>query len=221
MKIFRGLSDKYLNPSSVDGTCQYYKEQRRDPLNNRIFCVFLGIILTQLLLMAGCSIAHASINTNIDLNAIAEIESSGDPFAYNKTSGATGMYQITQGVVSQFNKEYRGGERGFWAYTINNMYNELDGWLVADWYLNTKIPIYLERFNIPDTVSSRLIAYNYGIGHLKKWFKRGAHENQLPLETRNYIKRYFKEMGQSLEIEEGHINRKQPSLQVGRRYRNG
>jgi hypothetical protein len=39
-----------------------------------------------------------------------------------------------------------------------------------------------------------LIAYNWGIGNLRKWFKRGCDWNKLPLETRNYVIKYFKEL---------------------------
>ena len=63
---------------------------------------------------------------------------------------------------------------------------------IADYYLNTEIPRLLKSFNIPDNIETRLGAYNWGVGNIKKlWAKYG--EDWLkysPTETQNYIVKY-------------------------------
>lgn len=135
-----------------------------------------------------CSVkAHAE---DINMDIIADIESSKNPLAYNKESGAVGEYQITDGVIRTFNAEYNPN----FEYQLYLMYQPDYAFTVANWFINTKISSWLNYYDIPDTTTSRLIAYNWGIGHLRKWFKRGSHWNQLPKETRNYIKKYYKEL---------------------------
>lgn len=125
----------------------------------------------------------------INLSIIADIESSGNPLAYNNQSGATGMYQITKGVVYDYNHSVSGSQ-----YTLEDMYEPAWAVIIANWFLNTRIPLWLNNYGIPDTVTSRLIAYNWGIGHLHKWFKHGSQWNRLPNETKKYVKRYYREM---------------------------
>lgn len=140
----------------------------------------------------GASVAHAE---DINLDIIADIESSSEPLAYNRETGATGMYQITLPVIIDFNNEME--EAGIMkGYNLDDMYTPERGKFIAQWYINNKIPSELQIYNIPDTITSRLIAWNWGIGHLRKWFKHGSHWNKLPLETRKYVKKYFKEINQ-------------------------
>jgi hypothetical protein len=58
--------------------------------------------------------------------------------------------------------------------------------MVAEWYLNARIPFFMAIMGIKDTLANRLHAYNAGIGLLR----RGV----MPKETRDYIKKYFKEV---------------------------
>ena len=133
-----------------------------------------------LLMVVFCRVSHAE---EINLDIISVIESSGNNMAYNFKSGATGQYQITETALKDYNKHAR--ENGLTVMEMSWMYEPKYAYMVANWYLNEHIPDLLWDYDIPDTITSRLIAYNWGIGNLRKWFKHGCHWNKLPLETRN------------------------------------
>ena len=155
-----------------------------------MMAISMGLMLVLLFL---CSVkAHAS-PVDINMDIITDIESSNEPLAYNKVSGAVGEYQLKQGVVYDFNREMFDNAVNI-NYSLNDMYSPKKAGQVAQWFINNKIPSELRVYGIPDTVTSRLVAYNWGIGHLRKWFKRGCHWNQLPRETRKYIIKYYKEL---------------------------
>src|SRR3990167_3084441 len=65
--------------------------------------VILGLLMFT---MFSCQAAHASVN----MEAIKQIESGGNPYAFNKSSGARGLYQITPICLKHYN-EYRGTNR--------------------------------------------------------------------------------------------------------------
>lgn len=151
------------------------------------FAVGISMVIAMLLLLfAGKAQAQ-----DINLDIIADIESSHEPLAYNRKSGATGEYQIKPIVLKDYNANNDDGYH--YKYSIDDMYNPTYARLVSGWYINYQIPLYINRMKIPDTPMTRLIAYNFGIGNLRHWFKHGSHWNRLPLETRNYIRRYYKE----------------------------
>lgn len=133
--------------------------------------IVLLVVCSAVEVFAGSSVA-------IDLNKIAIIESSGNPLAYNRNSGATGMYQIMPIVVKEYNNTFRSDLR------VKDMFNSEIALTVSNWYINSKIPEYFRIYKIKDTVENRLWAYNAGIGLLKKGIK--------PLETRKYIAKYNK-----------------------------
>ena len=150
------------------------------------FMVAVCLLGALLLMVVFCRVSHAE---EIKLDIIADIESSGNSLAYN--NGHVGLYQISQGVLTQYNFDTQGGSDDV---KLQDMYIPKEAVWIADWYFNKKIPEYLKAYKIPDTISSRIITWNWGIGHLRKWFKRGCHWNKLPLETRHYIQKYFKEL---------------------------
>lgn len=169
------------------------------------FYVVMAAITLFLLFMAitsFCDISHAQghlehkyiIIDHVDLDTIAQIESSNNPSAYNKESHATGLYQITPTCLEDFNRFYKDREYKKWGLSQNfgvlNMRDMFDvhlAYIVADWYMNKRIPYILKHYEIEDTVKNRLWAYNAGFHKVK----RGI----MPLETRNYIKKYFEEKG--------------------------
>lgn len=156
----------------------------------------IAVWLLMCAVVVGLAIAcHADEPVNINLDVIADIESGSDPMAHNNKSGATGEYQITQVVVDAYNNRTPSITEDTLGnpLALSDMYNPPISEMVANWYLNIKIPRLIWYYSIPDTTTSRLIAYNWGIGHLRHWFKNGAHWNRLPRETRNYIKKYFNE----------------------------
>lgn len=154
------------------------------------FVLAVCIMTALILILAFSKKAHAmSPGGAIDVDIIADIESSNNPYAYN--NGHVGLYQISEGVVIDFNDDME--QAGIWkGYSLNEMYNPIKAHEVAEWFFNIRIPSYLEIYGIPNTITSKIIAYNWGIGHLRKWFKNGSHWNRLPKETRDYVKKYYK-----------------------------
>lgn len=127
-------------------------------------------------LIGGCSTAYAEVY--IDLERIAQIESSGNTMAYNQSSGARGLYQITKPCLTDYMVN-----TGI-DYSMDDMYDPQKSARVANWYINERIPELLRYFDVPDTIDNRLWAYNAGIRALKRKIK--------PSETRAYIKKYHK-----------------------------
>ncbi len=113
----------------------------------------------------------------IDMAKIALIESSNNPKAYNKKSGAVGLVQITKPVLIEYNQRWKTN------WNMEDLYNADLNLLVGTWYMEDRIPQLLHHYKIKDTVRNRLICYNFGIGNLKKGLP-------LPAETRNYIIKY-------------------------------
>lgn len=134
-----------------------------------------GLTALMTIILNSCAMANI---VEINLNRIAFIESNNNPLAYNRNSGATGMYQITPIVVKEYNNTFRSDLR------IKDMFNSEIALTVSNWYINSKIPEYFRVYKIKDTIENRLWAYNAGIGLLKKGIK--------PLETRKYIAKYNK-----------------------------
>jgi soluble lytic murein transglycosylase-like protein len=113
----------------------------------------------------------------IDLTIIAQIESSGNPLAYNLNSKARGLYQITPICL----KDYVQMNDIFYAdpdYLFNPAFNTK----VANWYFNKRIPQLLKHFNKSVTLENVLWAYNAGIGKVIK--------GNMPKETKDYIAKY-------------------------------
>ena len=117
--------------------------------------------------------------SNINMEIIKGIESSGNPLAFNKKSKARGLYQITPIVLKEwgnFNPKEVYSEQQLFDADINTR--------IADWYMNNRIPQMLKAYKLSDTPENRLASYNAGIGYLTK-------KKPLPLETQNYIKKYL------------------------------
>ena len=133
------------------------------------------LILITLILLAGCS-KEPVIAQEVNLKIIAQIESSGNPEAYNKSSGAVGMFQITPICLKDYNQAHKR------HYQLSEMFDPLKAEKVASWYLKQRIPALLKHYGKADTLVNRLIAYNAGIKAVIKGY--------CPDETRNYIKKY-------------------------------
>ena len=116
---------------------------------------------------------------NVDFHAIETIESHGNPHAYNRRSGAVGLYQITPVVLKEYNavKKTR--------LTMRNLYRAETNRAVATWYLTERIPQMLRHFHKPLNVETLLTCYNAGVGYV-------VHGWALPKETKDYIVKYKK-----------------------------
>lgn len=145
------------------------------------------IIVVAILLGAFCGLvvqACFGAEIEIDISRIIQIESSGNPNAYNPNSGAIGLMQITPICLEEWNN-YLWGE----GINIGQLYDPYWNVRVGTWYINVRIPQMLKAYGLEDTVDYRLIAYNAGIGRLRQ-YSRG--EIRLPRETANYITKYKK-----------------------------
>lgn len=119
--------------------------------------------------------------SQIDLVVIARIESNNNPQATNIKENAHGAYQIRPIVLKEYNSFNNSN------LTLKDLHTD-KGRLVADWYLNKRIPQMLRHFNKPVTDRNIIISYNAGISYVVK-------DKPLPTITRAYIRRYENERG--------------------------
>lgn len=134
-----------------------------------------------------------NITESIDINAIESIESTGNPNAVNKRSGASGSMQIHNkrvwdSIVSDMGQTFDWDKHRFHRGASR---------AVGNHYINVMIPKYLNIYKIPDTTETRLAAYNWGIDNLKKAYRLNPKtwQTRIPTETKNYITKYNKIAG--------------------------
>ena len=133
---------------------------------------FIGFMI-MLMIALMISLAYAEI----DLDIIAKIESNYNVKAYNKKSGARGLYQITPVCLEDYNKYNKA------AVTLNDLFSPEVNKKIAKWYLEKRIPQMLKYYNIKITWDNVLWCYNGGIGRVKK--------NIMDNETLLYTERYL------------------------------
>ncbi len=140
----------------------------------RLFYLTLYLFIVGLLLalFGGCWAEE------VNMDIVIQIESGGNPNAYNAKSGAIGLCQITPICLKEYATIF-----GLPEDTID-LYNPKENKWVAQWYMNWRIPQMLKAYNIPDTIDNRLWSYNAGIGNVKKGI--------CPRETKDYIRKYHK-----------------------------
>lgn len=128
---------------------------------------------------------------NIDINKIWGIESSKgqDPNMGKSRAGARGHFQFLEKTWNEIVS--RMGKNWDWR---NGSMNYQKSSQVADYYLNTRIPQMLTYYNIPDTLETRLGAYDWGIGNVKKAWERHGEDwlTHSPTETQDYILQKYK-----------------------------
>lgn len=150
-----------------------FKEEDMDSRSEAVIAwVFAAAFIVMMLLCVSC------FASEVDMEAIKQIESSGNVMAYNRVSKATGLYQITPIVLTEFNHYKKT------SYKQGDLFNPGTNFLIADWYMNKRIPQMFKHFNVKDTVRNRLIAYNAGIVYARNGFA--------PKETVKYIQKYNK-----------------------------
>ncbi len=120
-------------------------------------------------------ISHAKTDNSIDMGKIAFIESSGCKNLIGDNGKALGCYQLHEGVVKEYNQFKKTN------YTHKDVMRPDVGLLIANWYINKRIPAMLKHFGKADTVENRITAYNMGINAVIKG-KRAT----------NYINKYNK-----------------------------
>lgn len=124
-----------------------------------------------LFFVGGCSDpAYATVN----MEAIKQIESAGNPKAHNKRTNARGHYQITPICLAHFREETR------FSFTMDDMFDPKKNEIVAAWYFG-----WLERQGLDDI--EQVAAFNWGIGNVRKWLNG---KKDLPKETQDYLTKY-------------------------------
>lgn len=189
-------------------SCNNCERKRMDNMlfNHRFgWIIKIIAITTVLFIFYSCHVAHAMpeiapsvqtiqtatavliTNTSstvwIDLDIIAQIESSMDYMAYNDRTQATGLYQITPICLKDYNMYHK------LKYTLQDMFNPKRAYIVALWYFNDRIPGLLRHYKIKDNLKNRLVCWNAGIAYLTQ-------HKALPVETKNYIKHYARLKGE-------------------------
>jgi len=122
----------------------------------------------------------------VDVDTIAKIESSNNPRAVNRRTGARGLCQIMKPTWEECTRMMR--KDWSWEEAFDPEKNRA----VADFYLNRRIPQMLRYFKIPDTLETRLASYNWGIGNVKRAYSKYGKDflSVAPRETKNYVKKY-------------------------------
>lgn len=144
-------------------------------------CLWFAVVVLLIACLMGCAPIPCPAE-EVNINIVIQIESNGNPNAYNKKSGAIGLMQITPIVLEEYNK--RKCHPKLYHILTEDLYLPEVNSRVGSWYLNTRIPQMLKTYEISDTIDNRLWAYNAGIGRVKQGIK--------PRETRRYIERYHK-----------------------------
>jgi len=121
----------------------------------------------------------------LNYDAIEQIESSGNPRAYNRNSGARGLRQITPIVLKEWNQLHPNEQ-----YSLEDLFDARINRKIGNWYLEERIPYYLKYYGLEDNVENRLASYNWGIGNVKRIGGIRKNMDMLPRETRNYIEKY-------------------------------
>lgn len=98
----------------------------------------------------------------ININNIIMIESSGDPKAYNESSGARGLMQITPKVLKEWNSLNSSQQ-----HTLDDLFNEEINIKLGSWYLDRIKDHYLPHYGLKGSIENIIVAYNWGIGNLK------------------------------------------------------
>ena len=135
-------------------------------------------VMLCIVLLLFSSMAYAD-DVYVDMQKIRMIESSGNPRAYNVSSQARGLYQITPIVLTKYNNYHPHD-----THTLEQLFSSRVNSKIAHWYMNKRIPQMLHYYNVEDTVNNRLISYNAGISYVV------GNGKVLPSETVQYIAKY-------------------------------
>lgn len=128
-----------------------------------------------------CASAQAE---TMDMDAIKHIESRGNPLAVNTRTQCRGLYQISEICLKEYNQFHHTN------YTPRDLFNPIINETIADWYFHKRLPQLLKQFAIPVNTLNLVASYNWGIGKVVHWHRRGGYLHKLPRETRLYLAQY-------------------------------
>ncbi len=149
----------------------------------RISCILVLLSAISFQLSAVCY-----AQARIDLKAIKVIESSNNPLAYNSRTKCYGLYQISEICLKDFNY-FHGTD-----YRPKSLFDPLLNKKISAWYFK-RIEKMLKFYNVPVSLTAVLASYNWGIGNVLSWHKKGGEFCRLPGMTRAYIRKYKKLSG--------------------------
>jgi len=179
MDYITGLA-KY-NTQRLEDKLEEKRKWEKDYLQTCKWAMWLALFVSIMFL----ALAMNADAVEIDIDKIVMIESSGDPNAVNRGSGCIGLMQINpKAALLDFNYYHST------QYTRLDLFNPQINMRIGQWYITHRIPTMLRHYGIPVTIETVIASYNWGIGHVKRWHKRGMVFAELPRETQNYIKKY-------------------------------
>lgn len=138
---------------------------------------FICGLLLSLLIAPGLSQGAVTVN----MSALRQIESGGDSGAIGDHGKALGAFQIHKAVIDDFNA--KASNKLLQPLSHKDVLRPEIGEIVANWYINQRIPRMLRAFGLQDSLENRLTAYNMGIKAVKKGKV-----------AKEYIRRYKKEI---------------------------
>lgn len=115
------------------------------------------------------------------LHGVMMTESSGNPLAYNTSSGAAGAYQFMPATAREMGLRVDS--------TVDERLDPEKSRAAASVYMRQL----LKRYD--GNVDNALRAYNWGMGNVDKWIANGSDISQLPKETREYTGKVYGNMG--------------------------
>lgn len=115
------------------------------------------------------------------LHGVMMTESSGNPLAYNTSSGAAGAYQFMPATARDMGLRVDS--------TVDERLDPEKSRAAASVYMRQL----LKRYD--GNVDNALRAYNWGMGNVDKWIANGSDISQLPKETREYTGKVYGSMG--------------------------
>lgn len=170
---------------------------KKEDYENLICCLWLIASIFLIMLVGFINVKRCEAGeVEIDMDRIMLIESSGNPNAVNKRTGAIGLYQITPIVLEDWNMKPSGNcdlnrNDFFWNCKIYalHLYDPFINIEIAYWYMEYRIPQMLKNYDLEDTVEARLISWHDGIGNYKKYVNG---KRKLGKEMRGFLKKYYK-----------------------------
>lgn len=131
------------------------------------------------------SYCQGNVSYKINLPAIAKIESSNNPKAFNKLDhgglGSRGLFQISDALRRDYNRLNKK------SVSPSDLFNPAVNTSIAQWAFTSYFPSILKRLHKPVTVENLIVCQNAGCGALKR--------KHLPKITISYLKKY-KELSQ-------------------------
>jgi len=137
---------------------------------------FIAITVALLVMWIIFSFAGVA-RAEIDMNIIAQIESSGNPNAvsFRGAKYGRGLYQVSEVALADFNRAHSS------QVAPESLFDPEVGYRVAFWYIS-QIKRYLRHYGHEVTTNNILWAYSAGIGRVNQGI--------MPGETKRYIEKY-------------------------------